>query len=75
LLAQHGSRNEAIVHACRDRGFTMSAIAWQLGLSVSRVSRIISMAEARGKTWPFPPPPALEWGQPCRVRAHAKIRI
>lgn len=50
LLAQHGDRNEAIVHAYRDQGFTMSAIARQLGLSVSRVSRIISMAEAKGKT-------------------------
>jgi hypothetical protein len=55
LLAQHGDRDEAIVQACRDGGFTRSAIARQLGLSVSRVSRVISMAEARGKTWPLPP--------------------
>jgi len=55
LLGQHGDRDQAIVHAYRDAGFTMIAIARQLGLSVSRVSRIISMAEARGKTWPLPP--------------------
>ena len=35
-------RDEAIVKACREGGHTMSAIAREAGLSVSRVSRIIA---------------------------------
>lgn len=46
-------RDEAIVKACREGGHTLSAIAREVGLSVSRVSRIISAYElggAKGKT-------------------------
>jgi hypothetical protein len=32
-----------------DRGYTLGAIARQLGLSVLRVGRVIAMADARGK--------------------------
>jgi putative transposase len=35
-------RNEAIVKACREGGHTLSAIAGEVGLSVSRVSRIVA---------------------------------
>jgi putative transposase len=35
-------RNEAIVRACREGGHTLSAIAREVGLSVSRVSRIVA---------------------------------
>jgi REP element-mobilizing transposase RayT len=35
-------RNEAMVRACREGGHTLSAIAREVGLSVSRVSRIIA---------------------------------
>ncbi|MGH8807388.1 MAG: sigma factor-like helix-turn-helix DNA-binding protein [Noviherbaspirillum sp.] len=40
----------AIVCAYLEGGHTQSAIAARAGLSVSRVSRIISMAEAKCKT-------------------------
>jgi putative transposase len=48
-------RNEAKVRACREGGHTLSAIAREVGLSVSRVSRIIAayeqgLAMAKGKT-------------------------
>jgi hypothetical protein len=35
-------RNEAIVKACREGGHSLSAIASEVGLSVSRVSRIVA---------------------------------
>lgn len=38
-------RDEAIVKACREGGHTLSAIAREVGLSVSRVSRIIAAYE------------------------------
>lgn len=38
-------RDEAIVKACREGGHTLSAIAWEVGLSVSRVSRIVAAYE------------------------------
>lgn len=38
-------RNEAMVRACREGGHTLSAIAREVGLSVSRVSRIIAAYE------------------------------
>jgi REP element-mobilizing transposase RayT len=38
-------RDEAIMKACREGGHTLSAIAREVGLSVSRVSRIISAYE------------------------------
>lgn len=47
------SRNEAIVRACCEGGHSMSAIAREVGLSVSRVSRIIDshkMKMANDKT-------------------------
>ncbi len=36
------ARDEAIVRACREGGHTLSAIAREVGLSVSRVSRIVA---------------------------------
>jgi hypothetical protein len=50
MLAERDDRDEAIVHAYRNGGFTMTAIARHLGLSVSRVSRVVATCEARGKT-------------------------
>ncbi len=41
-------RNEAMMRACREGGHTLSAIAKEVGLSVSRVSRIIAAGEAMG---------------------------
>ena len=46
-------RNEAVARACREGGYTLSAIAQEVGLSVSRVSRIVAAYEkqgAKGKT-------------------------
>jgi REP element-mobilizing transposase RayT len=43
-------RDEAILQAYREGGHTQTAIAKAAGLSVSRVSRVISMLEAKGKT-------------------------
>jgi REP element-mobilizing transposase RayT/DNA-directed RNA polymerase specialized sigma24 family protein len=51
LLSTGGSREEALLRAHTESGLTMSAIAKELGLSVSRVSRLIARAEeAKGKT-------------------------
>jgi putative transposase len=57
-LALHDSRDQALWMAVRHGGITMTAIASELGLSVSRVSRLIARAEtakgaaaeAKGKT-------------------------
>jgi REP element-mobilizing transposase RayT/DNA-directed RNA polymerase specialized sigma24 family protein len=50
-LSACGSREEALLRAHTQSGLTMSAIAKELGLSVSRVSRLIARAEgAKGKT-------------------------
>jgi hypothetical protein len=38
-------RDEAIMRACREGGHTLSAIAREVGLSVSRVSRIVASYE------------------------------
>jgi hypothetical protein len=49
-------RNEAMVRACREGAHTLSAIVREVGLSVSRVSRIIAAYEwrwAKGKTLPW----------------------
>ena len=46
-------RNEAMVRACREGGHTLSAIAQEVGLSVSRVSRILAAHDKvshKGKT-------------------------
>ncbi len=52
LMAQGLGRNEALWLACRKGGCSMTALAWGLGLSASRISRLISRfeAEAKGKT-------------------------
>jgi putative transposase len=49
------ARDEVIMRACREGGHTLSAIAREAGLSVSRVSRIVAAYEsgsgmAKGKT-------------------------
>ncbi len=53
-LRQHveagGERDEAMLRAYREHGQTMTAIAAALGLSVSRVSRVIKGLEAKDKT-------------------------
>jgi REP element-mobilizing transposase RayT len=49
-LERAPDRNSAIAMACREGGMTMTAIAKALGLSVSRVSRVISGLEAISKT-------------------------
>lgn len=38
-------RDEAFVKACREGGHTLSSIAREVGLSVSRVSRIVAACE------------------------------
>ena len=45
-----GSREEALRRAHVEGGLSMTALARELGLSVSRVSRLIACAEAKGKT-------------------------
>lgn len=47
---RRAERDEAIVLAYREGGHTQTAIAEVAGLSVSRVSRLIAMAEAKSKT-------------------------
>ncbi len=42
--------DEAIVQAYRDGGHTQTAIAVAAGLSASRVSELIALSEAAGKT-------------------------
>jgi len=52
-IAQAATRAEGLRQAYREGGMTMTAIAGELGLSVSRVSRLIAVAEAaeaKGKT-------------------------
>ena len=50
-LADCGNREEALYKAYTESGLSMSAIARELGLSVSRVSRLITRAEeAKSKT-------------------------
>lgn len=51
-LRQNMERNDAIFLAYQEGKHTMSAIAKETGLSVSRVSRLIAAAEggAKGKT-------------------------
>lgn len=50
-LAQSASRDEALYHAYMESGYSMSALAAQVGLSVSRVSRLITRVErAKHKT-------------------------
>ncbi len=52
-LRMFPDRNEALLHAYQDCGVTMTAIARELGLSLSRVSRLIRREEEgidKGKT-------------------------
>jgi REP element-mobilizing transposase RayT len=49
-LEQGADRDEAMLSAYREHGATMTAIAAALGLSVSRVSRVIKGLEAKSKT-------------------------
>jgi putative transposase len=49
-LQHRAGRDEGIVQAYREGGYSQSAIAKALGLSVSRVSRVIGAYEAKGKT-------------------------
>lgn len=45
-----GGRDSGIVRAYREGGYTQTAIAKALGMSVSRISRIIASGEAKSKT-------------------------
>ena len=45
-LARCGSREEALYRAYREGGMTMTAMARELGLSVARVSQLVSMGQA-----------------------------
>jgi hypothetical protein len=47
---EHHERDEAIVRAYRDDGYTQTAIAKAAKLSVSRISRLLAAREATGKT-------------------------
>lgn len=49
-LWHRDGRDEGVVRAYREGGNTQSAIAKALGLSVSRISRLIHANEAKGKT-------------------------
>ncbi|MBK8018160.1 MAG: transposase [Betaproteobacteria bacterium] len=49
-IDEAGSREEGLRRAYRDGGMTMTAIAHELGLSVSRVSRLIAAAERNDAT-------------------------
>ena len=47
---RQAERDEAIIQVYRDGGHTQTAIAQVAGLSVSRVSRLIAILEAKDKT-------------------------
>lgn len=49
-LAHHDSREQAVYEAYKSGDMTMTSIACELGLSISRVSRLIAKVEAKGKT-------------------------
>lgn len=49
-LQHRRGRNEGVLRAYREGGYTQTAIAKKLGLSVSRISRLIQSGEAKGKT-------------------------
>jgi putative transposase len=51
-LAVSASREEALYRAHTEGGLTMTALAAELGLSVSRVSRLIARAEALAQPEP-----------------------
>jgi REP element-mobilizing transposase RayT len=49
-LARCGTREEALYRAYREGGLTMTAMARELGLSVARVSQLVSMGQASRQT-------------------------
>ena len=49
-LQGRGGRDEGVLRAYREGGYTQTAIAEALDLSVSRISRVIRAGEAKGKT-------------------------
>jgi len=49
-LMNKGGRDEGVRRAYREGGYTQTAIARALDLSVSRISRVIRAGEAKGKT-------------------------
>jgi REP element-mobilizing transposase RayT len=49
-LARCGSREDALYRAYREGGLTMTAMARELGLSVARVSQLVSMGQASRRT-------------------------
>jgi len=49
-LRDRNGRDAGVLRAYREGGYTQSAIAHALGLSVSRISRVIGAREAKGKT-------------------------
>jgi putative transposase len=49
-MKQSSSREEALYNAYTHSGFSMTRLAAELQLSVSRVSRLIAQEEAKGKT-------------------------
>ena len=49
-LSRCGSREQALYRAYREGGMTMTAMARELGLSVARVSQLVSMGQASGQT-------------------------
>lgn len=74
-LDAHG-RNKAMVKACREGGHTLSAIAQEVGLSASRVSRIISAWEGmtKSKTRPSDPLPEDEQVRSLSLTREARRR-
>ncbi len=55
FLRRHGNRNQALYAGYKEGGLTMTQLARECGLSVSRVSRVVAsmeqvMTEAKGKT-------------------------
>jgi len=49
-LMSRGGRDEGVLRAYREGGYTRTAIARALQLSVSRISQVIRASEARNKT-------------------------
>ena len=57
-LMSRGGRDEGVLRAYREGGYTQTAIARALDLSVSPISRVIRAGEAKNKTWPRNDPSA-----------------
>jgi len=56
-MARCSSREEALYRAYREGGITMTAMARELGLSVARVSQLVSMGQASKQTSNLRPDP------------------